>query len=419
MGILSILFGPAEPKKNPKMLPQIQEIDEIYSPPNDYTVVDLETSGLDPCRFDILEIGAIKYRSHQPVGKFQSFVRPTGKISQDASAVNHIYWDDVSMAPELETVMARFLEFLQDDIIIGYNVRFDIAFLQTRSQRHISNCAFDVLKFTRRTFPSLERYRLDDMRKNLHISGGSHRAIDDCDATAQVYQMGLRTQEGRQILANAVPIEKIEEEHQKRVAWNEWLENGQFYYNFGEDARKAGRYDEAIQYFEKAKECKSVYPFLFNSYAMVYRKQRDYQKEIDILEEGIARLGTDAGRELVERREKAQMLLKSKVASEQIERERAQRREARAIKKLQAQKMRQDSPSRPKTRSVTQMDDSGRVIKVFPSLSSAAKEIGISTKSIRAAASGVQKHAGGFCWKYEESIDEDSLEKTEVENLQL
>ena len=151
MGILSILFGPAEPKKNPKMLPQIQEIDEIYSPPNDYTVVDLETSGLDPCRFDILEIGAIKYRSHQPVGKFQSFVRPTGKISQDASAVNHIYWDDVSMAPELETVMARFLEFLQDDIIIGYNVRFDIAFLQTRSQRHISNCAFDVLKFTRRT----------------------------------------------------------------------------------------------------------------------------------------------------------------------------------------------------------------------------------------------------------------------------
>ena len=63
-------------------------------------------------------------------------------------------------------------------------------------------------------------------------------------------------------------------------------------------------------------------------------------------------------------------------------------------------------PKKPLGRIILQMDDEGKIIKEFESVSSAAREIGISTKSIRDAAKGIQKHAGNFRWKYKDEEEE-------------
>ena len=55
-------------------------------------------------------------------------------------------------------------------------------------------------------------------------------------------------------------------------------------------------------------------------------------------------------------------------------------------------------------RTIIQMDDDGNVIRKFISIAEAVRETGVNSKSIRDAAKGVQKHAGGFVWKYEEDI---------------
>ena len=57
------------------------------------------------------------------------------------------------------------------------------------------------------------------------------------------------------------------------------------------------------------------------------------------------------------------------------------------------------------SRPVMQLDDSGSIIKVFPSVSAAAQEINVDPKGIRNAARGAQQHAGGFCWKYADTED--------------
>ena len=44
----------------------------------------------------------------------------------------------------------------------------------------------------------------------------------------------------------------------------------------------------------------------------------------------------------------------------------------------------------------------GNLKKIIDTIASAVKEVGINSKSIRDAANGVQKHAGGYCWKYKE-----------------
>ena len=50
------------------------------------------------------------------------------------------------------------------------------------------------------------------------------------------------------------------------------------------------------------------------------------------------------------------------------------------------------------------MTDDGDTIKEFKTIAAAVSETGISSKSIRDAANGIQKHAGGYCWKYKDLL---------------
>lgn len=73
--------------------------------------------------------------------------------------------------------------------------------------------------------------------------------------------------------------------------------------------------------------------------------------------------------------------------------------------KRQAEKVAQKEtavsvPKKPRGRAILQMDDSGNVIKEFDSIAAAVQEVGVSSKSIRDAANGVQKRAGGYHWMY-------------------
>ena len=53
------------------------------------------------------------------------------------------------------------------------------------------------------------------------------------------------------------------------------------------------------------------------------------------------------------------------------------------------------------------MDDEGNIIERFETIADAVRKPGVNSKSIRDAAKGVQRHAGGYVWKFvdEESID--------------
>lgn len=55
-----------------------------------------------------------------------------------------------------------------------------------------------------------------------------------------------------------------------------------------------------------------------------------------------------------------------------------------------------------KARKIVQMDRDGHVIAAYNSIAEAVRLTGINSKSIRDAASGKQKHAGGYKWKYQD-----------------
>lgn len=163
----------------------------------------------------------------------------------------------------------------------------------------------------------------------------------------------------------------------------------------GEILRKSGFISEAIEKYDQAREHGYDAPALYISYARAYRKLKDYDNEIAIIDEYIAR-GAASDGEMAARRSKAIQLLKE-------QKEKAVKREQGASNTREKAPT-LEPPERPRhgKRAILQMDDDGNTIQEYPSLSAAIAAVGISSKSIRDAANGVQKHAGGYCWKYKD-----------------
>lgn len=195
MGLWDSLFSsknvtPAPTQKAPRMgLLRSWNICEIA--PSDYVVLDLETAGLDACTCDILEIGLIRYRNHIEVDRYHSMVQPEGRIEPQAAAVNGITWAKVCRAPLFSELKDRVFSFIGEDTVVGFNVDFDVKFLQTRAGQKLDNSMFDVLALARGVMPNRASYKLDALRGELGLGGKAHTAIGDCIATQCLYKTCL------------------------------------------------------------------------------------------------------------------------------------------------------------------------------------------------------------------------------------
>ena len=106
----------------------------IIAFPKDYVVVDIETTGLSPEWDDIIEIGAIRYSNDVEVDRFQSLVQPEpyadGTFVDDfITELTGITNAMLAQAPKTDEVIKEFADYLGNDVLIGYNVGFDINFL--------------------------------------------------------------------------------------------------------------------------------------------------------------------------------------------------------------------------------------------------------------------------------------------------
>ena len=97
--------------------------------PSDYTIVDIETTGLSPQQCEIIEISALKIRNDKIKAKFSTLVKPEGLIGRFITKLTGITNLMVENAPKIDKVLPKFLEFAGNDCIIGHNVNFDINFI--------------------------------------------------------------------------------------------------------------------------------------------------------------------------------------------------------------------------------------------------------------------------------------------------
>lgn len=98
-----------------------------------FTVIDLETTGLNAKKNAITEVVAITFRDGEEVGKYSTLVKPTEVIPEEVEMLTGITNDMVRQAPPLIAVLGELAGFMGEaPVIVGHNVGFDIGFLREK-----------------------------------------------------------------------------------------------------------------------------------------------------------------------------------------------------------------------------------------------------------------------------------------------
>ena len=174
-------------------------IDELGRPlfHTTFVVLDLETSGGAPhLGAHITEIGAVKVRGGEIIGKFQSFVNPGTPIPSFITALTGINDEMVSDSPRIAEIFPSLLEFLgaeTETVFVAHNAPFDLSFLKAAAtsteNRWPKFVVIDTAKLARRVLSRDEviNCKLGTLAEFFKTTvSPNHRALDDALATVEV-----------------------------------------------------------------------------------------------------------------------------------------------------------------------------------------------------------------------------------------
>ncbi len=149
--------------------------------------IDLETTGVDPSSDGIIEVGAVKFRGGEELGRFSSVVNPHRKLSSFIIDLTGITQDDVDRGAEWERVKPMLTEFLGSHAILGHNVGFDAAFLRANGVTPKGG-SYDTSEMARIVMPNGPEYGLGRLSERFELlHDNPHRALSDALATRDLF----------------------------------------------------------------------------------------------------------------------------------------------------------------------------------------------------------------------------------------
>ena len=160
--------------------------------PSDFTVVDIESTGISADTAEILEVSALRFRDDRFVDSFSSLIKPSAHIPYFITELTGITDKMVEHARDRKGVLRDFISFLGADVIIGHNVNFDVNFLYDEALRHLGfalrNDFVDVLKLSRKYLPDLVNHKQTTIAEYFGLdTKGAHRALKDTEICAENY----------------------------------------------------------------------------------------------------------------------------------------------------------------------------------------------------------------------------------------
>lgn len=154
-------------------------------------ILDVETTGINPKKSHVCEIGILRWLPPQYVGPIErtswsTLVRPPCKIPPAASAIHDIYDDDVRDAPSIEEAIAIFYEKVPvGSLVVAHNIAFDGAFVDLEGRHQAC-----TLRLARRLWPNAPSHRNAELAAWLGVDLGSellHRAAADAAVTGGIF----------------------------------------------------------------------------------------------------------------------------------------------------------------------------------------------------------------------------------------
>lgn len=149
---------------------------------------DIETTGLNPKRDRLTEIGAVILENGQVTKKFQTFVNPGCPVPQEITKLTGITDEMVQDAPSQEQAIRAFLDFAGNHPLAAHNADFDMGFIKDGCERYgipFALTSIDTLALAQNLLPDLGRYKLNLVARHLDLPDfNHHRASDDAITVA-------------------------------------------------------------------------------------------------------------------------------------------------------------------------------------------------------------------------------------------
>lgn len=154
-------------------------------------IFDIETTGLDPSKDQITEIGALLVEGGNVIQRFSRLVSIEGEVPKKIVELTGITDDMLKGQPKIGVVLEEFLEFIKGYPLLAHNAGFDIGFIQTKLKENgfgkIENEVYDTLILSRDLLKTLQKHNLGALAHYLSIENTDHhRAINDCEVLHEI-----------------------------------------------------------------------------------------------------------------------------------------------------------------------------------------------------------------------------------------
>ncbi|MFD0673106.1 PolC-type DNA polymerase III [Cohnella sp. GCM10027633] len=150
------------------------------------TVLDFETTGLDPARDRVIEMAAIRCYGGDIVSQFSTLVRFDGALSPKVTEITGITSADLVNGMDEETAFRILNRVIGDSIIVAHNATFDLGFLHHTllrlANRSFNNSFLDTLTISRNRHVYPHNLKEMCARYGIELEG-AHRSLNDVVGT--------------------------------------------------------------------------------------------------------------------------------------------------------------------------------------------------------------------------------------------
>lgn len=157
-----------------------------------YCSLDIETTGFDPLKDEILEVGFVFFSVTKngliPGDEFTQVFKPSIKVNSKILGLTGISEKELESAPLFSEFKDEIQEKIKHAVIVGHNVGFDIKFLETAGIT-FSGKVIDTLDLVQWILPSHHSYNLENLMSYFGVSHkDAHRALADSKAALKVLE---------------------------------------------------------------------------------------------------------------------------------------------------------------------------------------------------------------------------------------
>ena len=156
-----------------------------------FVTVDVETTGLDPYKSAMIEVGVVVFRADGEIlDEWGSLLNPNEEVPEMITRLTGITQQMVDGAPSIYSQRSRLKRLISDHVVVGHNVGFDLGFLNAESIAMGAH-RVDTIALASILLPEAGRYGLGALAQFLDLPRDSavqsHRALDDAHLTTTLF----------------------------------------------------------------------------------------------------------------------------------------------------------------------------------------------------------------------------------------